>query len=92
MSDDGVAEWKTLCVVDVRGMDLVGWEPEVSLLPRKTKAPDADKDLAPSPFNRRHGLAPRQSRRPSSKRWNSMKTRSGQTTMKRGRSQSVSWN
>lgn len=30
MSEDGVAEWQTLCVVDARGMDLVGWEAEVS--------------------------------------------------------------
>lgn len=30
MTEDGVAEWQTLCVVDARGVDLVGWAAEVS--------------------------------------------------------------
>lgn len=30
MSEDGVAEWQTLCVLDARGLDLVGWAAEVS--------------------------------------------------------------
>ncbi|CAO1626293.1 unnamed protein product [Sympodiomycopsis kandeliae] len=28
VSEDGGAEWQTLCILDARGLDLIGWDPE----------------------------------------------------------------
>lgn len=84
MSEDGVAQWQTLCVLDARGLDLVGWAAEVS---ERDTGLAGVAQLIHSCFcdSRAHGLAPRQSRAPSSKKWNSRSAGSGQITTRRAR-------
>lgn len=94
VSEDGGAEWQTLCVLDARGLDLVGWDPEVSLAFEKRRKRSSLMLFAMFsryPTCRALGHVHQHNLRPNSTRWNSMAV-NGLITTKPDRYLSALWN